>query len=424
MALKYNLDYLQIDLSDLQISEDEIREGLRKLSPRLTPETTPFIKVTTREYLVDMLTCAEKVSRLASRFNELVSVGIGGSSLGIKTLFHALLGLPGLTDKRYHFLENVDPSTVKAVFETIDWDKTLFIFISKSGKTLETVSLLNAVIHQLKLRGYTNLGERMAFISDPDSKFHQLAKELNAPYFPIPKEIGGRYSVLTPVGLVPGEFFGIRASELLEGARRVASQFNPEEPWTHPAAALGYAKAVHYLRRNRNISVMMIYSDRLRTFADWYAQLWAESLGKAKSRDGREVHLGQTPLPALGTVDQHSLLQLFMEGPDDKVYQLIKVNYPEDVELGDEGIILDYLKGKTLNQVLEAEFHGTLGALREVKRPVAVIEVKDLNPIAMGELFTLYEIATYVASLLFNVNPYDQPGVELGKKIARELLSA
>ena len=411
---RLSLDYLEFDFSTILYPVDDIVKGAKDLGIELSQERAPFLKVVTKEYIEEMLGYADRFHRVTGKYRDLVCVGIGGSSLGTKTIFHALLGLPGLTDKRFFFLENVDPQFVEAVFRKLDWEKALFIFISKSGRTLETVSLLNAVINELKRRGVKNFSDRFVFISDPGSNFHRLAQELKAIFFPIPKEIGGRYSVLTPVGLIPSEFFGIRSIELLEGAKRVVDRYNDLKE-SHPSVILGYWKAFNYLEKGRNISVMMVYSERLRTFADWYAQLWAESLGK----DGR----GQTPLPAMGTVDQHSLLQLFMEGPDDKVYQLIKLNFKENVDLGDEGLILEYIKGKNLRQVIDAEFHGTLGALREVKRPVVAIEVKELSAMALGELFMTYEIATYVASLLLKVNPYNQPGVELGKKIARELLA-
>ena len=365
----------------------------------LKPSVMPFTELPSEEYLLKIMKVAE---RLQERFVSLVVVGMGGSSRGAKALHQAV----GKENSRLFFLDNIDPDLLSKVLKQIDWDKTAFAFISKSGKTLETVSLMNVIFEELGKRELP-VAERVVFVGDRGNPFNKLADELGAPFLEIPKEIGGRFSVFTAVGLLPAYFAGYDVTRFLEGAYDLL-----EAPL--PAFYLAASKYLHY-KSGRDISVVMPYSTYMNEFTEWYAQLWAESLGK----EGQ----GQTPLKAIGTSSQHSILQLFVDGPDDKFYQLFFVNSrTSDVKLPDEAKVLPYIGGKTLGEVMRAEFEGTLYALRQKNRPVVRFELSQLSEYQMGYLFMAYMVAVVVMAKFMGVNPYGQPAVEIGKRYARELL--
>ena len=365
----------------------------------LKPSVMPFTELPSEEYLLKIMKVAE---RLQERFVSLVVVGMGGSSRGAKALHQAV----GKENSRLLFLDNIDPDLLSETLRVIDWDKTAFAFISKSGKTLETVSLMNVIFEELEKRELP-VAERVVFVGDRGNPFNKLADELGAPFLEIPKEIGGRFSVFTAVGLLPAYFAGYDVTRFLEGAYDLL-----ETPL--PAFYLAASKNLHY-KSGRDISVVMPYSTYMNEFTEWYAQLWAESLGK----EGQ----GQTPLKAIGTSSQHSILQLFVDGPDDKFYQLFFVNNrSSDVRLPKNSLILPYVGGRTLGEIMRAEFEGTLYALRQKNRPVVRFELSQLSEYQMGYLFMTYMVAVVVMAKLIGINPYGQPAVEIGKRYARELL--
>jgi len=402
------VEYLKFDFNSCNVDIEKEIWRLEKIEAlKLINETDmPFIKVLKQ----NLLRIKEALSPYKMRFDNMFVVGIGGSSLGIQTIYRAIFGNNPKEGKKLFFLENVDPFDIDQIFQSAPWDRTVYCFISKSGKTLETVSIMNLVLNELRKRGFKDIDKRTIFISDPGSPFHILSKEIGSTFFEIPPDIGGRFSVLTPVGLVPSEFLDVDPFSLIEGAREVIRKVDIY----HPSLLTAIVKFLNY-QKGRNISVMMPYSDRLRRFSNWYVQLWAESLGK----NGK----GQTPLRAVGTVDQHSLLQLFMEGPDDKFYQFIKINrFESDFILPERTEILKFLSGKKLSEVINAEFEGTVQALKNIGRPVLTITLNRVSPETLGALFMYYMIATVVTGKLMNVNPFGQPGVEAGKKIATKML--
>ncbi len=383
---------------------------------------------------------AKAVQELADGFGQwfenLVVLGIGGSALGTTTLRDALLGSfwNELDDEaRDHYpklyvLDNVDPRTVAALLERIDLRRTLFNVVSKSGSTAETMSqymVVEGLLHDL-------LGEEptrghFLFTTDPETGIlRKIAEEEGVPVLEVPSNVGGRFSVLSAVGLLPAAVVGVEVEEVLDGARDMAQRCSTSNLKENPAGLL--ASLLHQADTVQGlpIHVLMPYSDRLRSFAAWFQQLWAESLGKARNRAGEEVNVGPTPLPALGATDQHSLLQLLMEGPRNKVVLFmgaggvknpveiprVRQNYPA----------LSYLGGHTLSELLDTERKATMEALRREGRPNLSIEVADLTPRALGELFMLFEVATVYAGALYGVDPLDQPGVELSKRLTYGLL--
>ena len=390
--MEINLKYLGAPLKELQSQAEELLN-------LVNPKEMPFIELPKDEELKAYAKVAERLRETSS---QLVIVGIGGSSRGARAINQSI----GLDGNKLKFIDNVDPALLSKVLRELRWETSAFLFISKSGKTLETVTALNAILPELQRRGLS-LKEKCAFISDEGSPFEELAREVGAPFTPIPKRVGGRFSIFTAVGLIPSLFAGFNVKELLEGAERVI-----KEPFK--AVNLALAKYWAY-KKGKRVAVIMPYSSFMGQFTEWYVQLWAESIGK----DGK----GQTPLKAEGTSSQHAILQLFMDGPDDKVFQIISIkNSPEDITLPREAKILPFIGGKRVSQVMEAELKGTIHALKRRGRPLILLELSRLNEREMGELFMNYMVATVVMGKLLGVNPYGQPAVEIGKKAAIEEL--
>jgi glucose-6-phosphate isomerase len=276
------------------------------------------------------------------------------------------------------------------------------------------------------------LGEEAArghflFTTDPrEGTLRKIAEEDGIPALEVPPNVGGRFSVLSPVGLLPAAVVGVDIDELLAGAAEMARRCLSPELKENPAGLLAALLHDADTRRGAPVHALMPYSDRLRSFAAWFQQLWAESLGKARDREGRKVNAGPTPIAALGATDQHSLLQLFMEGPRDKVVLFMGIAEVDDPVpipgIREEHPSLSYLGGHTLAELLETERRATMEALRQEGRPSLSIDLQRLRARALGELFMLFEVATVYAGALYGIDPLDQPGVELGKRLTYGLL--
>ena len=363
-------------------------------------------------------------------FSNVVVLGIGGSALGTIALRSALLDpfWNELDDEgreffpRLHVLDNVDPATFGAFLKRVDLGKTIFNVISKSGGTAETMSQYLIVRDRLEAELGEGYVRHLLFTTDPEKGvLRQLARQENISTLPIPSNVGGRFSVLSAVGLLPAAMAGIDVRALLEGAREMAARCDTDELANNPA---GLFAALQYLadtERGAPIHVMMPYSDPLRDVADWFRQLWAESLGKQSTRAGEEVFVGPTPVKSLGATDQHSQVQLYVEGPFDKTITFVSAReggedveiprrYPELGELG-------YLGGHTLGGLLRAEMLATEAALARRGRMNMSIELPRVDERSVGGLMMLLQIATVYAGALYGVDPLDQPGVELGKQL-------
>lgn len=370
--------------------------------------------------------------RTRGRFDDVVVLGIGGSALGPIALRTALrkpqwnLLDAGERDlrPRLHVLDNLDPSTIAGLLDrVVRLERTLFIVISKSGGTAETMAQYLVVRHHLEQH---DLGARdhMVFITDPaKGALRPIAQRDQIPALDIPANVGGRFSVLSPVGILPAALMGINTGAMLTGAGDMAARCLSTTLKDNPAGLYATLQFIADSTLGKHVHVMMPYSDALRDIAAWFVQLWAESLGKAR-RDSGE-HVGPTPLAALGATDQHSQVQLFMEGPADKTVTFIAVPRGNDVEIpklhGDVPD-LSYLGGHSLGEVLDIERRATAGALAKRGRPNMTIRLDDVSPASVGALFMLLEVATVFAGGLYDVNPLDQPGVELGKRFTYGML--
>ncbi len=379
----------------------------------------------------------DKINQLArekSDIENFVILGIGGSALGsialrsaLKDAYHnyfsaARQGLP-----RLFVPDNVDSARFKSLLDNLNLKKTVFNVISKSGGTAETMSQFliarQAIIDKL---GSEKLADHMIATTSKDSGYLiEIAKKESLPVFYIPDNVGGRFSVLTPVGLVFAAFAGIDIEELLAGARKMDKICETDNLWENPAYLNGLLQYIAF-QEGKNISVMMPYNHALRDFADWYRQLWAESLGKRYDRDGNIVHTGPTPVKALGATDQHSQAQLYMEGPYDKVITFLEVeNYGLDIQIPaayNELGGLSYLGGHSLNELLTTEKKATELALTKRNRLNETIIIPEVNEFTIGQLFYMFELQTAFIGELFNINAFNQPGVELGKNYTYGIL--
>ena len=392
-------------------------------------EVVGFVGAATDEKLLSQSVAFAESAR--GNFDDVVVLGIGGSALGTIALRTALLaygwnaldaaarrGFP-----RLHVLDNVDPVTIAGLLGRIDLARTLWIVISKSGGTAETMSQF-LIVHSRYTEGGLDPARNFVFVTDPtQGALRPLAQSLGVRALDIPSNIGGRFSVLTPVGVLPAALSGIDVRALLEGAADMARRCETAELGRNPAGVYAVSQWLSDTGHGRTMNVFMPYSDQLRDLADWFVQLWAESLGKVR-RDGEFV--GQTPLPALGATDQHSQVQLFMEGPENKTLTFVSVK-ERGVDLEISGQFPDvtgvaYLAGHSLAELIDVELRATAGALAKRGRPNLTIAIDSVDPWHLGGLIMLLELATAYAGQLYGVDAFDQPGVELGKQFAYAML--
>jgi glucose-6-phosphate isomerase len=324
---------------------------------------------------------------------------------------------------RLQVLDNVDPETIAALLDRLQLARTLFVVTSKSGGTAETMSQFLIVYDRL-VSAKLDVAKHMVFVTDPkQGALRPLADRLKIPALDIPPDVGGRFSVLTPVGTLPAALIGIDVQSLLAGAGELAKRCETDDLAANPAGVYAMLQWLADTQLKKSIAVFMPYSDPLRDFAAWFVQLWAESLGK-KRPDGTSV--GSTPLAALGATDQHAQVQLFMEGPADKTVTFVAVKERStDVKIPaafSDVKELGYLAGHSLGELIDIEQRATAGALARRGRPNMTIHIDRVNAAHVGEMMMLLEIATAYTGQLYGIDAFNQPGVELGKQFAYALL--
>jgi glucose-6-phosphate isomerase len=341
-------------------------------------------------------------------------IGIGGSSLGAKAI-DSMLRHKYPQAKRLIFFENPDPVETLLKFASMDKEKTIFIVISKSGSTIETMSLFKAVISYFKIDLNGDDKDRLIAITDEGSVLCRFADRYGIKVYTIPHNVGGRFSVLSAVGIVPLTLAGYDCCSILEGGAKIVRRFfNREEDHILLKAAFIATNWEKY-----RMNVLFAYASFLDDFTKWYVQLWGESLGKIDKSGNR---VGLTPLGQIGSIDQHSFLQLIIEGPIDKTVTFIKIeDFENDILIPDitfEGIQkCDFVNGHTFNELINAECDATREAIAQQGVPVDAIIFDKLSEANIGELILYYEILTSLTGSILNINTYNQPGVELGKRI-------
>lgn len=373
-----------------------------------------------RERVVDWATSVRR------GLDDVVVLGIGGSALGTVCMRTALLprdwnarsavqreGRP-----RLHVLDNVDPRSVHGLLEMLDLARTRVLVVSKSGSTAETMAQYLLLRAKFAEAGLT-AREHLAFITDPEKgALRRVASAEGIPAFEVPPNVGGRFSVLSPVGTLPAALLGLDVNGLIEGATAMRDRCTSSALRENPALAFAALQWRAHGAAGQGTHVLMPYSDALRDLGPWFVQLWAESLGKRRP-DGQ--HVGPTPIAAVGATDQHAQVQLFMEGPRDKTVTFVDVeSHPDDLEIphGDGAPEeLAYLRGHTFGELLRAECRATAGALARGGRPTMTLRVSQVDAWHLGGLWMFFELATIYAGALYGVDPLDQPGVELGKQL-------
>jgi len=422
------------------ISDTQLKTLAKETSPlisQLNKERkagkTPFRDLPYNEQTAQQV--KKLTAELKGRCENLVVLGIGGSALGNIALQTALNPyMHNLDDKqrkgaRLFVFDNVDPAQFGSFLEWVSdkLDKTIFNVISKSGETAETASqfliVRKMLLDRLGPEGFKN---QIIATTDPTGgTLRKIVNEVGLRSLEVPQGVGGRFSVLSAVGLFSAAVCGIDIDAILAGARDMDKRVSNMDFYKNPAA-INAAINYHYYTRGKRSSVMIPYCYALKDFADWYRQLWAESLGKAKDLAGNEVHIGPTPIKALGTTDQHSQVQLYREGPNDKLFTFLQVeSFPVKLPIGpapDNVPELGYFAGADLSKLLNSEKQATEYALLQDKRPCLTVLFDRVSPYTIGQFIYLFEVTTSLAGALFNIDTYDQPAVELGKQATFTLM--
>jgi glucose-6-phosphate isomerase len=367
----------------------------------------------------DITPILEYCDSIPNSVESIAVIGIGGSSLGAKAIYEFIKPLNGLSRKLY-FFESTDPINITTLLSKINLEKTHFLVISKSGNTVETFSIYKYIYSlQSDPLAYT-------FITDPDSPLEKYANEVNATVLHLPNNVGGRFSVLSTVGLVPLALCGIDIQALLNGAKTIKQSFFND----------GYLKdtllkkAVYYAKNHAqyNINCIFAYSETLKYFCEWYVQLWGESLGKHQRHSA--FHVGLTPIGLIGPKDQHSFLQLIMEGTRDKSVTFIKIeDFHDNITIPDITLphleMLDTLNNLPFSKLINMQCDSVIESLETQKDiPLDSITLSRVNEDTIGSLIYYYELLTSLMGELIDVNTYDQPGVEAGKIILKKKLDA
>ena len=407
-------------ITDLNKRKDKPGQWLQWMNLGYNEETVWYVK--------------EFAAMVRGRFDNVLVLGIGGSALGGIAVSEALLKpywnllTPEQRDNypRLFFLDNIDPDQITGLLNTIDLKRTLVNVITKSGSTAETMSQY-MIVKDIMER---ELGDeyRKNIVATTDKKvgvLRQLADQEGYKTFVVPDDVGGRFSVFSAVGLLPLALVGINIDELINGIKDMDLALKNTNISENIAAQNALIHYLYDTKKNKRLSVMMPYSSRLKYVSDWYVQLWAESLGKQVDNKGKEVHVGPTPIKALGATDQHSQIQLYNEGPNDKVISFIRVE-EFDNELKIPEIFdytgIGYLGGKSINQLINAEADSTRVALADYNRPTVTISLPKVDAYNVAQLLYMLEVQTAIAGELYNINTFNQPGVEQAKNYTYALM--
>jgi len=421
LGLQYGIDASQVDT--LAVYAAKANEALQKNRGTgwLGWMELPYNQ---KEIVAEIEKVAAEVRR---EFDTFVVLGIGGSALGPIAIQQALnhlhyneLPAGKRGGPRLYVEDNIDPERMQSLLDIIDVKKTCFNVITKSGATAETMSQYLIISELLKKEVGEGWQKHIIATTDHEKgNLIQLAKTEGFKLFYIPASVGGRFSELTPVGLLPAAVCGIDIHAMLSGAADMDARCKTDNIWQNPAMLETVLQYIAMQDMDVNVQVVMPYADSLKYMADWFCQLWAESLGKNVTRKGMAVNVGQTPTKALGVTDQHSQLQLFTEGPYDKVITFLKVGSFRVESLIPHGCEnfadVAFLGGKSLNQLIAAELTGTEYALYRAGRMSQTITLPEVNAHTIGQLVYFFQMTTAYAGELFDIDAFNQPGVEESK---------
>lgn len=350
----------------------------------------------------------------SDKITNIAVIGIGGSSLGIKAI-NSLLASKNHTKRQLHFFENSDPIDISRKLKMLKKENTIFIVISKSGSTIETTSIFKTIISHYSLDLQDLDRERVIVITGKGSSLSKFANHYNITQFNISDNVGGRFSVLSAVGIVPLSLAGYDTQSLLRGAEEFLNRFfNRLENHLLEKACFLYEH-----NKKQSINVLFSYANDLENFTKWYVQIWGESLGKV---DKSKHSVGGTPIGLIGSVDQHSFLQLLIEGPKDKTVTFISIkNFENDLKIPDISLKhiekTNFINNMKYNTLINAQCDATKESLKQSGVAVDSIVIEKISEANIGALIIYYELLTSLVGAMLEINTYDQPGVELGKEI-------
>jgi len=421
--MKISLSGLGLQKNDSPFFKKEfLSQRLNDFKQTIEDSRFGFFNLTTHKTLLEE---SKKVHQKFKDRTHFYQIGIGGSSLGPEMLVTGL----GHKKCKIQFINNIDPEMMADQLADLQPEKSLFYFVSKSGGTAETNAALAIITDKLFALGIKQdqLKNYFVFCTDPSkSDLLNLGRELGVDCLTVPSNIGGRFSVLTSVGLLPALFAGIDIDQLWNGAESIKNQILNSDVDSNSMLQLASSLMELKEKNGVNQTVFMPYSSKLRDFSFWFIQLWAESLGKKHSKSGEVINTGLTPIPGYGATDQHSQVQLFMEGPYDKCFFMIEVEkFSNDFSLKNDykNSSLQKLSSYSLGQLMQAEFNGTLKALESHKRPYVHISLEKNNAFELGSAILFFESLTALIGHYLNIDPFDQPGVEAGKIFAFDYLN-
>ena len=407
-------------ITDLNQRKDKPGQWLQWMNLGYSEETVWYVK--------------EFASMVEGRFDNILVLGIGGSALGGIAVTEALLKpYWNLLSKeqrnnypRIFFLDNIDPDSITGLLQILDLKKTLVNVITKSGSTAETMSQYMIIKDIME----KELGDdyRKNIVATTDQRIgvlRQLADQEGYKTFVVPDDVGGRFSVFSAVGLLPFALVGLNINSIMSGIKDMDLALKNTDIFENIAAQGALINYLMDKKLGKHISVMMPYSSRLKYVSDWYVQLWAESLGKEVNKNGEKVNVGPTPVKALGATDQHSQIQLYNEGPNDKIITFIRVdNFDNTLEIPKifEYTGIGYLGGKTVNDLINAEADSTRVALADYNRPTMTINIERVDEYNVAQLLYMLEVQTAIAGELYNIDTFNQPGVEQAKNYTYALM--
>lgn len=411
---------IQNIITDLNQRKDKPGQWLQWMNLGYSEETVWYVK--------------EFASMVRGRFDNILVLGIGGSALGgiavtealLKPYWNLLTNDQRDNYPKIFFLDNIDPDSIAGLLQILDLKKTLVNVITKSGSTAETMSQY-MIIKDLMEK---ELGDdyRKNIVATTDQRIgvlRQLADQEGYKTFVVPDGVGGRFSVFSAVGLLPFALVGLNIDSIMSGIKDMDLALKNTDIFENIAAQGALINYLMDKKLNKRISVMMPYSSRLKYVSDWYVQLWAESLGKEFNKNGEKVNIGPTPVKALGATDQHSQIQLYNEGPNDKLITFIRVdNFDNTLEIPKifEYTGIGYLGGKTVNDLINAEADSTRVALADYSRPTMTIHIERVDEYNVAQLLYMLEVQTAIAGELYNIDTFNQPGVEQAKNYTYALM--
>ena len=416
-----------ITFEELNALSTKITDAYKAIEKKKKEGKLGFMELPYKTDLAKQIKAAAK--KLSPKFENFVVIGIGGSALGNIALQQALRhpywnylsNAERKGDLKLFVPDNVDPDYISGLLDVLDVNKTLFNVISKSGSTAECLANFFILKKALEKKVGKKYADHIIITTDIEKGYlRELADKEGILSFVVPANVGGRFSVFSPVGLLSAAFTGINIDKLLAGAAEMDAKCSNDNLMKNPAALYATIQYLFYWAK-RPMSVVMPYSNALYGISDWYRQLWAESLGKKTNRRGEVINVGPTPIKALGATDQHSQVQLYIEGPHDKVITFLSVEqFEKNVKI--PSYDNHYLGGRTLNELLKAEEEATRMALTKENRPNLTVSLPKITPETIGQMIYMFELATAYAGELFDIDAFNQPGVELGKQLTYALM--